>query len=116
MNEWCEAPKIVELRGLARRSRRLRFYGRGWTLNMATAPADEFDDMSDDEIEQMVRDAEANAAADEERKSLVEARNEIDGLVFSTEKNLEEHGEKLSEELKKEIVEEAAALSKMTNP
>jgi molecular chaperone DnaK len=68
--------------------------------------------LSDDEIEQMVRDAEANAAADEERKSLVEARNEIDGLVFSTEKNLEEHGEKLSEELKKEIgekIEEAKA-------
>ena len=51
----------------------------------------------------MVRDAEANAAADEERKSLVEARNEVDNLIFSTEKNLEEHGEKLSDDLKKTI-------------
>ncbi len=59
--------------------------------------------LSDDEIEQMVRDAEANAAADEERKALVEARNEVDNLIFSTEKNLEEHGEKLSDDLKKTI-------------
>jgi molecular chaperone DnaK len=59
--------------------------------------------LSEAEIEAMVRDAEANAAADEERKELVETKNEIDTLIFSTEKNLNEHGDKLSDELKEEI-------------
>lgn len=44
--------------------------------------------LTDDEIEAMVRDAEANAAADDERKTLVETKNEVDSLVFSTEKSL----------------------------
>merc|ERR1712146_199147 len=68
--------------------------------------------LSDDEIEQMVRDAEANAAADEERKALVEARNDVDTAVFSTEKSLSEHGDKISDELKEEIqaaIDEAKA-------
>merc|ERR1711988_1581021 len=39
--------------------------------------------LSDEEIEQMVRDAEANAAADEERKSMVEAKNDVDTAIFS---------------------------------
>jgi len=61
--------------------------------------------LSDDEIEAMVRDAEANAAADEKRKSLVEAKNDVEGLIFSVEKNLAEHGDKISAELKAEIEE-----------
>lgn len=65
--------------------------------------------LSDDEIEAMVRDAEANAEADENRKKVVEARNEIDGLVFSVEKSLGEHDEKLSEDLKAELKEKMAA-------
>eukprot|EP00614_Pseudopedinella_elastica_P039938 CAMPEP_0181268836 /NCGR_PEP_ID=MMETSP1097-20121128/5780_1 /TAXON_ID=35684 /ORGANISM="Pseudopedinella elastica, Strain CCMP716" /LENGTH=643 /DNA_ID=CAMNT_0023368625 /DNA_START=49 /DNA_END=1980 /DNA_ORIENTATION=+ len=59
--------------------------------------------LSDAEIEAMVKDAEANAAADEARKALVDARNETESLVFSVEKSLEEHGEKLSAELKEEL-------------
>ena len=59
--------------------------------------------LSDKEIEDMVRDAEANAAADEERKALVETRNEVETLIFSTENNLTEHGEKISDALKEEI-------------
>jgi molecular chaperone DnaK len=59
--------------------------------------------LTDAEIEAMVRDAEANSAADEQRKQLVEAKNEVDSLIFSTEKNLTEHGEKLTAELKEEI-------------
>jgi len=61
--------------------------------------------LSDAEIEQMVRDAEANASADEARKGLVEARNEVQSLIFSTEKNLKEHEAKISEELKTELQE-----------
>ncbi|MEL6168937.1 MAG: molecular chaperone DnaK [Pseudomonadota bacterium] len=51
--------------------------------------------LSDDEIEQMVRDAEANAEADKERKELVEAKNQAESLVHSTEKSMEEHSDKV---------------------
>merc|ERR1712146_677665 len=46
---------------------------------------------------------EANKADDEARKALIEARNEADTLIYSTEKSLKEHGDKLSEEDKTEI-------------
>ena len=51
--------------------------------------------LSDDEIDQMVRDAEANADADKERKELVETKNQAESLVHSTKKSLDEHGEKV---------------------
>ena len=51
--------------------------------------------LSDDEIDQMVQDAEANAEADKERKDLVEAKNQAEGLIHSTNKSLEEHSDKV---------------------
>jgi molecular chaperone DnaK len=51
--------------------------------------------LSDDEIEKMVKDAEANADADRARRELVEARNQAESLVDSTEKSLKEHGDKV---------------------
>jgi molecular chaperone DnaK len=51
--------------------------------------------LSDDEIEKMVKDAEANADADKARRELVEARNQAESLVDSTEKSLKEHGDKV---------------------
>ena len=51
--------------------------------------------LSDDEIETMVREAEENAEADKERKDLVEAKNQAESLIHSTEKSIEEHGEKV---------------------
>ncbi|TFL17571.1 molecular chaperone DnaK [Jannaschia formosa] len=51
--------------------------------------------LSDDEIEKMVKDAEANAEADKGRRELVEARNQAESLVHSTKKSLEEHGDKV---------------------
>ena len=51
--------------------------------------------LSDDEIDQMVQDAEANAEADKERKDLVEAKNQAEGLIHSTKKSLEEHSDKV---------------------
>ena len=51
--------------------------------------------LSDDEIQQMVRDAEANAEADRGRRELVEARNQAESLVHSTRKALDEHGDKV---------------------
>ncbi len=51
--------------------------------------------LSDEDIEQMVKDAEENADADKERKDLVEAKNNAESLVHSTEKAMEEHGDKV---------------------
>jgi molecular chaperone DnaK len=51
--------------------------------------------LSDAEIERMVRDAEANADADRARRELVEARNQAESLIHSTERSIEEHGSKV---------------------
>ncbi len=51
--------------------------------------------LSDEDIEQMVKDAEENAEADKERKELVEAKNQAEGLIHGTEKSLEEHSDKV---------------------
>jgi len=59
--------------------------------------------LSDEEIAQMVKDAEENASKDEEKKTLVEARNKADSLIHSTEKSLKEHGDKISSADKEEV-------------
>lgn len=51
--------------------------------------------LSDDQIKSMVRDAEAHASEDQSRKKIVEARNHLDGVIYSTENALREHGAKL---------------------
>lgn len=56
--------------------------------------------LSEEDIAQMVRDAESNAEADAKRRQLIEAKNEIDSLVYSTEKSLTDNGDKLDEETK----------------
>jgi len=51
--------------------------------------------LSDEDIERMVKDAEENAESDKEKKELIEARNQAESLIHSTEKSLEEHSEKI---------------------
>ncbi|MCC5966390.1 MAG: molecular chaperone DnaK [Natronohydrobacter sp.] len=51
--------------------------------------------LSDEDIEKMVRDAEANAEADKKRRELVEAKNQAESLIHSTEKAVEEHKDKV---------------------
>ncbi|SNR32385.1 molecular chaperone DnaK [Paracoccus sediminis] len=51
--------------------------------------------LTDEDIERMVKDAEANADADKSRRELVEARNQAESLIHSTKKSLEEHGDKV---------------------
>jgi molecular chaperone DnaK len=51
--------------------------------------------LSDADIEKMVKDAEANAEADAERRELVEATNQAEGLIHSTKKSLDDHGDKV---------------------
>ena len=59
--------------------------------------------LSDDEIEKMVKDAEVNAEEDKKKREGVDTKNTADALVFQTEKNLKEYGEKISEEDKSKI-------------
>ncbi len=51
--------------------------------------------LSDEDIEKMVKDAEANAESDKKRRELVEAKNQAESLIHSTEKSIEEHGDKV---------------------
>ena len=51
--------------------------------------------LSDAEVEEMIKNAEANKAADEEKAALIEAKNQAEQLVYSTEKSLKDHGDKL---------------------
>lgn len=66
--------------------------------------------LSDDEIEQMVKDAETNAEADKARREAVEAKNQAESLIDSTEKSLGEHGDKIGEEDKAAIENAIAEL------
>jgi molecular chaperone DnaK len=66
--------------------------------------------LSDADIENMVKEAEANAAEDKERKAQAEARNQGESLVHGTEKTLSEHGDKVDEETRNAIEEAKEAL------
>jgi molecular chaperone DnaK len=66
--------------------------------------------LSDADIEKMVKDAEANAEADKKRKALVEARNQAESLIHSSEKSLKDYGDKVSEADRTAIADAIAAL------
>ena len=66
--------------------------------------------LSDEEINKMVKEAEANKDADKKKREAVDARNQADTLIHSTEKNLKEHGAKVSEADKKAIETAASNL------
>ncbi len=66
--------------------------------------------LSDEEIEKMVKDAEANKEADKKKRESVDVRNQADTLIHSTEKNLKEHGAKVSDAEKKTIEDASSAV------
>jgi molecular chaperone DnaK len=66
--------------------------------------------LSDSDIDRMVKDAEAHASEDKERRRLVEARNHADGLIHQTEKQLQDYGSKLKGPDKKAIEQAIAEL------
>ena len=59
--------------------------------------------LSEGEIDKMVQEAAEHAEEDKKRRELIEARNQADGLVYSTRKSLQEHGSKLDDETKSAI-------------
>jgi molecular chaperone DnaK len=66
--------------------------------------------LSDADIEKMVKDAEANAESDKKRRALVEARNQAEALVHSSEKSLKDYGDKVTEADRNAISEAIAGL------
>jgi molecular chaperone DnaK len=68
--------------------------------------------LNKDEIEKMVKDAQAHAADDKKKRELVEARNEADNRIYGIEKLLNEHGDKISEQDRTKIKEEIEAARK----
>lgn len=65
--------------------------------------------LKEEEIEQMKKDAEAHAREDEEKRLLVEAKNKLDGTIFSAEKTLKDFGDKVKAEDKAKIEEKVKA-------
>jgi molecular chaperone DnaK len=59
--------------------------------------------LTNEEIEKMVKEAEANKEDDKKKRETIDARNQADSIIFSTEKSLKEHGDKVTEEEKKAI-------------
>jgi molecular chaperone DnaK len=59
--------------------------------------------LSESEIDKMVRDADAHAGEDKERKEKIEARNQLDSLVYQVEKDTKDWGDKVSGDLKSEL-------------
>ncbi len=68
--------------------------------------------LSDEEIDKMMKEAEANKDADEKRKALADAKNEADQTIFAAEGAIRDLGEKVTEDEKKEIEELTADLKK----
>jgi molecular chaperone DnaK len=68
--------------------------------------------LSKEEIDKMVRDADAHAAEDKKKRELIEARNHADSLAYSTEKSLKEFGDKIDAAEKQKIEDALAALKK----
>jgi len=68
--------------------------------------------LSKDEVEKLVRDAQTHTEEDKKRRKAAEAKNQADTLLYQTEKNLKEHGEKVSAEDRTKIEEAVTALKK----
>ena len=68
--------------------------------------------LSKEEIDKMVKEAEAHEAEDKKKRELIEARNHADSLVYTTEKSLKEYGDKIDAAEKQKIEDAAAALKK----
>ena len=71
--------------------------------------------LSDEDIKKMMQEAEANATEDKKRKDKVEAKNHAEAMIYSTEKSLKEHGDKISADDKSKIEAAIEELKKVTD-
>jgi molecular chaperone DnaK len=68
--------------------------------------------LEESEIQRMIKEAEEHAEEDKKKRELVEAKNQADAIIYSTEKSLKEHGDKISEGERRTIEEKKEALRK----
>ena len=68
--------------------------------------------LSKDEVDKLVKDAQSHTEDDKKRRRVAEARNQADSLLYTTEKNLSEHGDKIGEDDKTKITEAITGLRK----
>jgi len=69
--------------------------------------------LSDSDIERMVKEAEENAESDKKKREAIDSRNQADSLIHETEKNVKEHGSKISDSDKKKIESDIEELKKV---
>lgn len=69
--------------------------------------------LTDDEIKRMTREAEEHAKEDEEKKGEIETRNQADALVYQAEKSLKDAGDKVPQDIKKEVEEKIKAVKEI---
>jgi molecular chaperone DnaK len=105
-------PKIevtfdIDANGIVHVSAKDQASGREQSMTISGGSA-----LSKDEIDRMVKEAEQYAEEDAKRREAVEARNQADSLVYSTEKFLEENAEKIPEDVKSEVQADVDALKK----
>ncbi len=103
-------PKIevtfdIDANGIVHVSAKDQASGREQSMTISGGSA-----LSKDEIDRMVKEAEQYAEEDAQRRDAIEARNQADSLVYSTEKFLEENGEKIPDEVKTEVQADVDAL------
>jgi molecular chaperone DnaK len=68
--------------------------------------------LSKEEVERLVKEAQSHTEEDKKKRELVEIKNQADSLIYSTEKNLSEHGDKIGESEKSNITEAVETLRK----
>ncbi len=105
-------PKIevtfdIDANGIVHVSAKDQASGREQSMTISGGSA-----LSKDEIDRMIKEAEQYAEEDAKRREAVEARNQADSLVYSTEKFLEENAEKIPEDVKSEVQADVDALKK----
>ncbi|HET8718511.1 MAG TPA: molecular chaperone DnaK [Nocardioidaceae bacterium] len=95
----------IDANGIVHVSAKDRGTGREQSMTITGGSA-----LSKEDIDKMIKDAEQYAEEDRQRKEAVEARNQADGLVYTTEKFLSENGDKVPEDVKTEVESDVAAL------
>ena len=103
-------PKIevtfdIDANGIVHVSAKDQASGREQSMTISGGSA-----LSKDEIDRMVKEAEQYAAEDASRREAVEARNQADQLVYTTEKFLEDNGDKIPDDVKTEVTADVEAL------
>jgi molecular chaperone DnaK len=95
----------IDANGIVHVSAKDRGTGREQSMTITGGSA-----LSKDDIDKMIKDAEQYAEEDRRRKEAVETRNQAEGVVYSTEKFLEENGDKVPEDVKTEVRADVDAL------